>query len=162
MWKYGDVMKSRARKFGFSICGLTLMTILACYDGVRKAFLDARETTPPTFSTTGNVWLLGMEVEALPLGMTPQQINQTQGETIWKISPPKRTWATDFPLITYGDIPNGWSQTIPVQGPPPTLVEGRVYEARPFDSSGPLGSSFFAIRSGRTVNVTGELKFSNQ
>jgi hypothetical protein len=154
-------LKSCRKKFTFAISALILVAMFAC-DGVQNAFLDARETTPPTFSTTGNKWLLGMQVQAFPSGMTPTQIGRTQGETIWKIAAPKKTWATDFPLITYGRIPDGWAQTIPITGRPPALTEGRVYEATPFDSTGPLGSSFFAIRAGKTVNVTGELKFSNQ
>jgi hypothetical protein len=94
--------------------------------------------------------------------MTPEQIGQTEGETIWKISPPKGIWAADVPLITYADVPARWSQSIPRTGRPPALMEGRVYEARSFINTGPRGSSFFSIRDGKTVNVTGQLRFTNQ
>jgi hypothetical protein len=94
--------------------------------------------------------------------MTPEQVGQTQGETIWKISPSKGIWADDVPLIIYGDVPAGWSQSIPLTGRPPAFIEGRVYEARSIINTGPGGSSFFVIRDGKTVNVTGQLKFTNQ
>jgi hypothetical protein len=139
-----------------------LAGLFAGCDGARNVFSVARETTPPTFSTSGNDWLLGIEVNVFPAGMAPEQIGQTQGETIWKISPPKRIWADDVPVITYGEVPAGWSQSIPLTGRPPELIEGRVYEARSILGDGPRGSSFFSIRNGKTVNVTGQLRFSNQ
>lgn len=154
--------KPRGKKFAVCSTVLMLVSLLASCDGARNVFSIARETTPPTFSTSGNDWLLGMELNVFPAGMTPEQIGQTQGETIWKISPPKGIWADDVPLITYGVVPPGWSQSIPLTGRPPEPMEGRVYEARSILKTGPGGSSFFSIRNGKTVNVTGQLKFTNQ
>ena len=154
--------KPRRKKLAVYSAVLTLVSLVASCDGVHKVFLVARETTPPTFSTSGNDWLLGMEVNVFRAGMTPEQVGQTQGETIWKISPSKGIWADDVPLIIYGDVPAGWSQSIPLTGRPPAFIEGRVYEARSIINTGPGGSSFFVIRDGKTVNVTGQLKFTNQ
>ena len=154
--------KPRSKKLAFCSAVLTLVGLVASCDGVRNVFLVARETTPPTFSTSGNDWLLGMEVNVFPARMTPEQVGQAQGETIWKTSPSKGIWAGDVPVITYGDVPAGWSQSIPLTGRPPALIEGRVYEARSIINTGPRGSSFFVIRDGKTVNVTGQLRFTNQ
>src|SRR5436190_668972 len=154
--------KTRSKKLAVCSAVLTLVGLVASCDGVRNGFLLARETTPPTFSMSGNDWLLSMELNVFPAGMTPEQIDQAQGEMIWKISPPKGIWADDVPLITYGDVPAGWSQSIPLSGRPPALMEGRVYEARSLLKTGPRGSSFFSIRDGKTVNVTGQLRFTNQ
>src|SRR6266511_709259 len=142
------------KRYGFSLLLLALMIVLSSCDGVRSIYLEARETIPPTFSATGNDWITGLEVEVFPQNESLAGVGQAKGETIWKITAPKEIWATDWPLITYGHIPDGFSQMVPAQGQPPDLIEGRIYVARPFDRKGPQGSSYFAIRGGKTVNVT--------
>jgi len=58
--------KTQSKKLAVWSVVLTLVGLVASCDGVRNVFLVARETTPPTFSTSGNDWLLGMEVNVFP------------------------------------------------------------------------------------------------
>ena len=74
---------------------------------------------------------------------------------IWQIWPDsyERGNVENIPQITYGVVPTGWTQKIPVQGTPPALVEGRIYEAGgpPIDSH--LAYMRFTIRNGKIVTL---------
>ena len=94
---------------------------------------------------------------AFPQNETAAEVGQAKGETIWKISAPKRIWATDWPVITYGNVPDGFSQALPMDGRPPELAEGHMYVARAHDTSGSQSNLFFAIRGGKAAIITDEI-----
>lgn len=72
---------------------------------------------------------------------------------IWRVVPPHGyVEIADAPEITYGEVPNGWTQTHPVSGEPPALLEGRRYVAgQPHLSS--EGTLLFKVQDGKAVNV---------
>lgn len=58
----------------------------------------------------------------------------------------------DAPVITYGEVPNGWTQTHPVSGGPRSLLEGGSYTAgQPHLSS--EGTLLFRVQNGKAVVV---------
>ena len=73
---------------------------------------------------------------------------------IWRIEPVQGTMATlDGLAISYGQVPPGFVQKLPEKGPPPSLVESRVYEA-----GGPyimmnLARVRFVIKDGKPIQV---------
>jgi len=50
---------------------------------------------------------------------------------VWKIEPKdsSKGKVQNLPIITYGKVPDGWRQTIPYNGEPAALTEGKIYEA---------------------------------
>lgn len=63
----------------------------------------------------------------------------------------------NWPVIKYGEPPPGFSQTIPVQGKPPTLALGKLYAARLTESKDSQKTLFFEIRDGKPVNVSDQV-----
>ena len=76
-------------------------------------------------------------------------------KTLWWIFPEdsERGVYENLPEFTYGTVPTGWKQKTPEQGPPPTLVEGKFYEAGGPQIELPWGYMRFTIRNGKAVRV---------
>ena len=75
---------------------------------------------------------------------------------LWEIRPTKENAISATPEITYGVVPPGFGQTIPKSGMPPTLPEGKLYEAGgpAFNANG--GSIRFMIKNGKAVMQTND------
>ena len=58
-----------------------------------------------------------------------------------------------LPKITYGGVLAGFSQKIPEHGPPPALVEGKVYDAGGPPVTMSKGFLRFVIKGGKAVQV---------
>ncbi len=128
--------------------------VLACRQepDLHLAYTDKM---PPSFSFSGKSIATNFEVletsRSRPLSETkPYKI---EGQTVWKISVTGGIRGDKWPAFTYGEVPNGFSQIVPVKGPPSKLVEGKLYVARivadDYDST-----LFFEVRDGRILNVT--------
>jgi len=75
---------------------------------------------------------------------------------IWQIEPgigPERE-IENLPPITYGVVPPGFSQALPVNGSPPKLVEGKTYEAGGPGVMVPRGVLRFSVRDGKAVRAS--------
>lgn len=75
---------------------------------------------------------------------------------VWVVWPKGNSEGTlsNLPPITYGKVPDGFTQEIPAGGAaPPALVEGKVYEAGGPEVSMPNGVIRFTIRNGKAVEV---------
>jgi hypothetical protein len=72
---------------------------------------------------------------------------------LWRVIPPGGyVNIPDAPVITYGEVPNGWTQTHPVSGRPRSLLEGGSYTAgQPHLSS--EGTLLFRVQNGKAVVV---------
>jgi hypothetical protein len=72
---------------------------------------------------------------------------------IWRIVPAQGyVEIREAPQISYGQVPNGWTQTHPKVGRPPELLEGRSYVAGQPHLS-PEGTLLFKVINGKAVIV---------
>ncbi len=149
--------KSGMKRLSRALLATVLTTIVVSCDEGERIHFDLLERMPPAFSVSGHGVVDDIVVLELPSNETPADPWSPKGETIWRISTPKRMSAKDFPMITYGNIPDGFSQTVPERGRPPELAEGRIYAAQHHEIDGSGGNLFFAIRGGKAVNVTDEV-----
>jgi hypothetical protein len=118
--------------------------------------LDFKNETPPSFSFSGRSVATKFEVQELPQSKPLSKIDpySVKGEIIWIISTSSRLKAGNWPVVTYGELPIGFSQPIPKSGRPPKLTEDKVYIARLVGEDDHDTRFFFEIRNGKLVNVT--------
>jgi len=121
--------------------------------------LDLANRTPLSFSFSGRTPAATFEILELP---RTNPLSKTDpfsftGETIWKISAPEEIKGGKWPGVIYGEVPSGFSQTVPDKGSPPKLGENRLYAARIVGDRDAKTTLFFEIRNGKPVNVTDKL-----
>jgi len=136
------------------LAGIVLGTI-AC-EHIADFRVDIAESTPTSFLFGGRSAIADFEIWDVPRTTPLSKTNpfDAKGETIWKISPAAELVGRAWPNVTYGVVPNGFSQSIPLSGLPPPLSESKLYLARISDGRDSNSAIFFEIRNGRTVNVT--------
>jgi hypothetical protein len=125
------------------------LTLIACDKPDTAIDLAMDENIPPTFSVSGPWWAIDFEV--IELGkVNPTAENQYSSDqkTIWKVSLQSGMRVKEWPSVTYGLIPKGFSQTIPSGGKAPPLVEGKRYAAQALDTSSAGGAIYFEIQNG--------------
>lgn len=138
------------------ICLALGCTHAACERNTVVSFAD--DGNPPTFNLDGNgtlnfFWV--SEVDApQPI---PEDVRLMNGKDrmIWEIWPTNvpSTSIYDLPEIVYGKIPNGFTQKVPVEGEPPPLIEGKIYEAGGPSSGANMEIFRFTIRNGKAVEL---------
>jgi len=67
--------------------------------------------------------------------------------------PTKDRAISNLPEITYGVVPPGFTQTTPNSGPPPPLLEGKLYKVGGPADFADGGSLRIKIQEGKTVVV---------
>lgn len=73
---------------------------------------------------------------------------------LWQIWPKDNNSAEALPVITYGKVPPGFIQKIPESGePPPSLVEGKIYEVGGPAIEVPDAYMRFTIRNGKAARL---------
>lgn len=72
---------------------------------------------------------------------------------LWVIIPKARLAASASPKITYGIVPDGFSQKVPAVGSPPILEEGGVYGIGAITTEAPGGDIWFTIKNSKAVRV---------
>jgi len=129
------------------------MIVVAC---AQEPDLDLNvvDKTRPSFSFSGRSLALSFEISELPRSKPLSKAYGLDGEKIWKISAASGIKAAQWPGVSYGDVPNGLSQTIPEHGPPPKLVQDKLYVARIVGDRDDKTAMYFEIRNGSVVNVT--------
>ena len=85
----------------------------------------------------------------------PWSQRQKDKIVLWQIWPGAGTnsSANALPTITYGVVPAGFIQKVPANGPPPALVEGKVYEVGGPAVEVPHSYVRFVIRNGKATEV---------
>jgi hypothetical protein len=134
------------------------MIVVACgQETVLNIFLEDKTST--SFSFSGNARAIDFEILELPRTKPLSKTNpySFNGETIWKISTTQGIKADKWPGITYGEIPIGFSQTIPDHGLPPRLSENKLYVGRIVVTKDSQSVLFFEIRNGKPINVSDEV-----
>ena len=122
------------------------------------------EAVPPAFSFQASTFthykhltfFIVIEVAPENQKLAAYEKTPVQNKTIWWIFPDdsQKGDFENLPSITYGKIPAGWNQTVPKNGePPPTLIEGKVYEAGGPQVEVPWAHMRFTIRNGKAVRL---------
>ena len=129
------------------------MIVSACAQESDLNF-DVADKTGPSFSFSGRSVGVSFEISELPQSNPLSKAYGLEGERIWKISARSGTQAAQWPTVSYGDLPKGFSQTLPDHGPPPKLAQGKLYVARFIGDRHDNASIYFKIENGELVNVT--------
>jgi len=135
------------------LLAIRLLLISTLVSGMSSCERDLRieidEANPPTFKLTGSGQLVFLHIMEVPLGGRPS----FGDKKLWEIRPntSERIWK--LPKITYGKVPEGFTQVIPENGEPPPLVEGKMYEVGGPASGANGGTMWFTIRDGKSVRV---------
>jgi hypothetical protein len=133
-----------------------IFNLIALFSSVSLFYVSCEVNTeisingenPPTFAFSGSGYMTFFS-----LGEVAS--NEKPSNELWRVWPKssidKRMWNT--PPIKYGQVPEFFFQTIPENGNPPKLVEGKIYEVIVQTSSAKHGRMRFIVRSDKTVQV---------
>jgi hypothetical protein len=121
------------------------------------------DQVPPTFSFTGSHFaeykradfFLVSEVAPEDINVPAYSAPHSESKPVWWIWP-NNSADGEFerlPAITYGNLPNGWRQTVPESGAPSPLAEGHVYDAGGPQISVPWAVLRFIIRNGKAIRL---------
>jgi len=118
------------------------------------------QKVPPTFrlSGSGNLAFFGIwEVAVENQTKAPSQRDGDKDRPLWQIWPsgltPDKKAVRRLPPITYGLVPEGFVQKVSEEGPPPNLMEGKIYEAGGPASNANGGFVWFSIKEGEIMKV---------
>ena len=79
------------------------------------------------------IWFQGPFRNQLVNGPAPPPSENPKDVIVWQITPRLHSQSDAFsspdkyPVITYGQVPEGWEQQLPLTGSPPPLLDGYVY-----------------------------------
>jgi hypothetical protein len=133
--------------------------LMSCGSGVTVRMNDS---VPPSFTFSQNGshvdyldFFVVTEIAPENLRVGRHEQDQKKNVTIWVIWPKGTSEGTisNLPPITYGIVPEGFTQETPAKGAPPALAEGKVYQAGGPEVSMPNGVIRFTIRDGKSVEL---------
>jgi hypothetical protein len=130
------------------VIGLLMTVALTSCE--RPMTIRMNTSNPPTFNLAGSGRLFFFSVFEVPQGRPPS----VDDPKMWEIRPTQENLISKLPPITYGVIPPGFQQTIPATGPPPAMVEGKIYEAGGPALEADGGWIRFKIKDGKAVEVS--------
>ena len=113
--------------------------------------------TAPVFDLSGSGAVECFTVYG-PDFMTKAEKPRDENYAVWKISPSggfHGTWIGKLGSITYGVVPDGYTQIIPKEGTPPPLMEGQKYFYFVETANAPGAGGYLEIRNSRAVPTTG-------
>ena len=103
---------------------------------------------PPTFTLSGSGGINFLRI----IDITDCTKSLLDCPVVWQIDPSDgRIRIADLPRITYGEVPKGFHQTIPVEGSPPALIEGKIYNVFTPTYGANGGGGRFVIKDGRSL-----------
>lgn len=122
--------------------------------GCNGLSISVNDTNPPVFTFSAGQWaeccthLAFLVVYEIPRGDDEQKVT-------WHIQPLPGTdnSASGLPQITYGQVPQGFVQLVPVEGAPPALEEGKVYAASGPRVEVPDAFVRFRIENGKVSRI---------
>jgi hypothetical protein len=130
----------------------TILTIILSIT-IAGCEIDTRATVdgknPPSFRVSGSGGIYFIRV----VDITDCNKSLLDCPILWQIDPAGgHVSIADLPLVTYGRVPQGFHQTIPVNdAPPPVLVEGKMYDAWTPTYGANGGGVRFFIKAGKSV-----------
>lgn len=127
-----------------------LACILVACEIDTKVTIDGN--APPTFRLSGTGGLIHFRIVEAP----SENQSFLDAPMLWEIKPTDDLYGTalsSLPAITYGQVPPGFTQTNPASGPPPPLIEGKLYNgwAPTYNANG--GGVWFTISKGKSAEV---------
>lgn len=148
-----------AKMLRVTLVAVVAIIIAVCCGQETVLNIFLQNNSSPSFSFSGNARPIAFEILELPQTKPLSKTNpySFNGETIWKISATQGIKADEWPGITYGEIPIGFSQIVPEHGLPPKLSENKLYVGRIVESKDSQSALFFEIRNGRPLNVSDEV-----
>jgi hypothetical protein len=137
---------------------IPFIVFIACYE--RDMSVSVAEHLPPTFklSGSGNLAFFSVsEVAKENQHRIPFERDSDKDTVLWQIWPdgltPEAKALKRLPPIIYGVVPPGFRQKIPSEGTPPSLIEGKIYDAGGPASNANGGFVWFTIKKGKVVKV---------
>ena len=140
-----------------SMFPIAVAGLLACHP--LRASLNS--TQPPSFQFSSGISeccdsLIFYRVEEVP--PENQNVHWLQSKpreniVLWQIWTEGDNSGRVPSVITYGKVPTGFVQKLPVSGDPPPLVEGKVYDAYGPPTIVPETYIRFTIRGGQAVRL---------
>jgi hypothetical protein len=146
----------RAKIKTLSAIGFMLLTLsfIGCERSTRVC---VKGGTAPVFDLSGSGAVECFTVYG-PDFMTKAEKPRDENFAVWKISPSggfHGTWIGKLGSITYGVVPDGYTQIIPKEGTPPPLMEGQKYFYFVETANAPGAGGYLEIRNSRAVPTTG-------
>lgn len=131
---------------GLIVSLLALALACGCESNMRIS-IDGKN--PPTFMLSGSGNLVYLYLAEIHDNRPPS----LEDPEIWRIRPTGNDKISQLPSITYGTVPNGFTQVTPTAGAPPPLMEGKVYAfgGPAYNANG--GSIWFTIKDGKSMQV---------
>lgn len=128
---------------------LVLLGILGSGCGERKTEVQLQGGNPPAFnlSGSGNLVALSIGIQSQDKSLVPSK----RITKIWEIVPTRNDGkpVESIGEITYGIVPDGYRQTIPTEGRPPSLTEANYYRYYFETINAPHATGTFEIKNGR-------------
>ena len=133
----------------------TLLLVLAVA-GCKSLSVSMNDTNPPVFSFSAGQFAECCTHLAL-FYVYEVQAGDVE-KVIWQIRPKSGTdnSAKGLPKITYGQVPEGFEQTVPAVGAPPALKEGERYGASGPRMEVPDAVVKFRIENGKAIRLPDE------
>src|ERR1700752_437603 len=136
------------------LISIALLVFLSssCGEGL---VISMNDQIPPTFSYKGNRFAeCCTNLNFFVVSEFDNERSKLEKEKyLWWIWPNEERNGEyyNLPEFTYGKVPEGWRQTVPEQGEPPQLIEGKTYVAGGNFGSGQDAHLIFTIRNGKAV-----------
>ena len=127
---------------------LLLLSLRSCFSraGVITLVSESEPLTvkvDPGTEVVDWIWFQGPYRNSLVNGPKPPPGKEPKDIIVWQIHPASNGEYYEFasadkiPIITYGRVPEGWQQKLPLTGSPPPLLEGYVYTVNAVTFKGP-------------------------
>jgi hypothetical protein len=140
-------MKSRSHLF------ITLALVLFV-TGCNSLSVSINDNNPPVFTFSAGQFADCCERLAFFV-VSEEGARREDERVVWKTQPKPGTdnSAKRLPAITYGEVPAGFVQVVPISGTAPALQEGRVYVASGPRVEVPDAFVRFRIQNGKAVRM---------
>ena len=135
------------------VLGILLLLLAAA--GCKSLSISVNDTNPPVFSFSAGQFAECCTHLAL-LTVYEVDTGKDVKNVIWEIRPKSGTdnSAQGLPKITYGQLPQGFEQRVPIEGAPPALQEGKVYAASGPTIEVPDAFVMFRIQNGKAIRMS--------
>jgi hypothetical protein len=137
---------------------LALLFLSACE---RKTIIRVTGGNPPTFVISGS-GELGEVIITKPVEEQSKDLLDEKN-VLWKIRAIKMRGKPVEVVgsVTYGVTPNGYMQSVPEQGPAPTLQDNKRYGYFFVTGDAPHGTGHFEIHNGQAVLIPEPMSGTN-
>lgn len=116
----------------------------------RDTAIETDGKNPPTFTFSGN----GQISSIIVMDLTPSDVSIYDARRVlWEIVPNGNKAPSEFPRITYGVLPAGFTQKEPTTGSPPPLQEEKPYQISAPTSNAGTRELLFLYRNGQSLRV---------